>query len=403
MGRRLGHQLDSLIGVILVVTVCLMYYHHDGVFPRRAGKAIVHRQDFMPHEITTEKPMSDPVKKIWNTHLKKLAFKAFDDCNERPAYIDGYEALCYYLCPYDGQWEACQDHDGGRIRKVCLSDYHMIGAHHSSGSKQIISWFKEAGNPDLVLSQQLIWPTGSCPDMEIGRLWASKQTPKVVSKSQHALNIGAVNLLANKQVKDTTGTLEVQTAVQILGYMTTPNSRFYIQLPNPTDRLIDQLYMWHNTSMIYPEIPAKNFTAEFVHEIIVGRIKEWEECKKSYNELVCLYTSTGRDGDMKALIRHSLYILLLEGAFKFIPRSQILISKMPTTDDEKLKTMKALFDFLNQTDYAFSEVKQQNSTIAELQNNVLEKTISLLDDFFKPYNKQLSRLLRSDEWLYLRS
>lgn len=388
MLRRTSYQQDSFLLVVIVVVAFVIYQQNGGIFTRRAHKKIRKQIDELQFE----------------TKWKKLNFQSFSSCKLRPEYIKGYKVNCFYVCRTKGLWQACQPRSdqADRSHKACLSNYNFIGVE-KSGADQITEWFKNARNPDLVLSRENFWPSGTCPDAEIAyNSLFNKGAPKIISKSQLSLNIGPHNLLANKKMEDTKAKLSVQTVVQILGYMRTPQSRYHIQLRHPTDRMIEQLIDWHEAGLIYSNTREETLTGEIIHHIVTQSIEEFQDCLKSYNELVCFYSSEGREGDLKALLRHSLYVLLLETAFKFIPRPQLLITKTPETDAAARETIEKTFAFYDQSlPTNLQELTAPTQSVIN-PDLVFNKTIQALDDFFSPYNKRLAHLLRSKQWLFQR-
>ena len=389
MLRRSSYQQDIILLILIIIFAYVLYQETGGLYPRRRRKHIQFRDEELPY---------DPKR-------KKLNFQSFATCKLKPKFIKEYKANCFYVCRYDGLYQACRpDKDKvDRTHKACLSNYHFIGVQQS-GEDQVRQWFEQARNEELVISKANMWPSGTCPDAEIAYTGLfNADGPKIIARNQVSLNIGAHNLLANKRMEDSPIRLSVQTVVQILSYMGTPQSRYHIQLRHPTDRLIDQMIAWRRAGLIYTHIPEVEFSGETLNQIVHERIREFKTCLKTFNELVCFYSSEGREGDQKALIRQSIYVLLMETAFKFIPRPQILITRTPYTKDEARETMKKTFAFFNQTippnlqDITLPAAEQINSYL------VLNKTIQTLDEFFAPYNKRLVHLLRSEQWLFQRS
>ena len=75
-------------------------------------------------------------------------------------------------------------------------------------------------------------------------------------------------------------------------------------------RVISYLFHWHKEKLIFKDISHEKFSKEFTDYLLLGLLRELEECLRVYGELGCLYQTTGRDGVLKVI--YSPYTTLQE-------------------------------------------------------------------------------------------
>jgi len=183
--------------------------------------------------------------------------------------------------------------------------------------------------------------------------------------------------------------------------MSTSETRYILLLRNPTDRAVSYLFHWHRGKLVYNHLNHTQFTAKIVHAEMVNRSTELGQCMTELNELQCFYKCVGRDGDMNCLLRNSLYIIILEEAFRFIPRDRVLIMDMADYSRDEIGHVEKITRH-------FQIPMRKNAGLDKhiynkgRKNAVWPETIAMLDKLFMPYNKRLAVFLGDNKWLYNR-
>lgn len=63
-------------------------------------------------------------------------------------------------------------------------------------------------------------------------------------------------------------------------------------------RAISYMYHWHKGGLIFKDISYEKFSNDLTNYLLLGVLKELEDCIRDLGELGCLYQTDGRDGVM---------------------------------------------------------------------------------------------------------
>ncbi|XP_067930546.1 carbohydrate sulfotransferase 15-like [Watersipora subatra] len=196
--------------------------------------------------------------------------------------------------------------------------------------------------------------------------------------------------------------LTLVTGIQFLAYMSTDDTRFYVQLRNPTDRVISNLFYWHQVKLIYTHLPSSALNGGFIDTALQELLDKMQDCLPKYGEAACVYFPDAHDGVVESLIAHSMYIIFIEEMFKLIPRKQFRFKTLDEYSQDRVKTAIDLSE--NHFGVKFQDamkVRDGNGIVHHGKKNpVWISTLKLLDDFFMPYNQRLATLLGNDKWLF---
>ncbi|XP_067949068.1 carbohydrate sulfotransferase 15-like [Watersipora subatra] len=225
-------------------------------------------------------------------------------------------------------------------------------------------------------------------------------------KNQHGFNDGSGILVELKILHSNDTHMEVVTPLQLLGYMATLDTKFYVQLRNPSDRTISYLFHWLKKGYMWKQIPLTNVTEAMVHNLFEPLVSSFHECVAKEGELACVYKYAGsarfESRVPENLLRHSLYVVYLEESFKFVPARQFQFRTMDEYSLDQVGTVKSLMSFFGLTFQKSKSDLQEHVRNIGSKRPVWNKTIDMLDNFFKPYNERLAKLLNNDKWLFKR-
>ncbi|XP_067943637.1 carbohydrate sulfotransferase 15-like [Watersipora subatra] len=104
---------------------------------------------------------------------------------------------------------------------------------------------------------------------------------------------------------------------------------------------------------------------------------------------------------MEDILAHSMYVVYIKEAFKFIPREQFMFR---TSEEYNARTV----DMIKQMDKEFFRIEfrpippvfMKKIKQTGKKNAVWNSTLAALDNFYRPYNEELAKLLQDDQWLF---
>lgn len=189
-----------------------------------------------------------------------------------------------------------------------------------------------------------------------------------------------------------------------------PNVKLIVILRNPTDRL------YSSYNMFKSDATPKNF-----HKKVLGSIQWWDTCVKvkklpprncangSPPEMSPVYDQVGDSSkrwygkvNYTGEIRIGMYGLFIKDWLAVFPKESFLFLRM---EDYGKDVEKAFVDeilpFLNVS----SKIMHREVFGSTPVNNrnyrpMLEETKTLLDEFYSPFNLELSRILQDEKWLW---
>eukprot|EP01104_Vermistella_antarctica_P013187 TRINITY_DN3961_c0_g3_i1.p1 TRINITY_DN3961_c0_g3~~TRINITY_DN3961_c0_g3_i1.p1 ORF type:complete len:571 (+),score=67.98 TRINITY_DN3961_c0_g3_i1:176-1888(+) len=183
--------------------------------------------------------------------------------------------------------------------------------------------------------------------------------------------------------------------------------KFIGTLRNPVERLWSDY--WHFVKHWGKTVSEKP-SAEHFHDACATKIKLFTECMRKHGENVCLLCPEYRlyMSDV-CRIELGLYAVFLKRWFDVYPRSSFLIKRledMRRSDKKHRTVLEEMFEHAGvskASDELMDELVSHRPINKNLQGKeatMLPRTRELLTDFYRPYNVELSRMLRSTDFLW---
>ncbi|XP_046360505.2 carbohydrate sulfotransferase 15-like [Haliotis rufescens] len=161
-----------------------------------------------------------------------------------------------------------------------------------------------------------------------------------------------------------------------------PSTKIIIMIRNPTDRMISA---YNYMTLEYPHVTAESF-----HKEVVNEIRAFEECLSISSVRTCLY-------EKRIQVWTGLYHVVISDWMKVFPQEQILIARLEDIRDDPYISFSKIFEFLDLSLVSRSEFQQMQKrgkdNKGETRFQARNETRQLLDDFYRPYNIQLAKLL----------
>ncbi|KAK5617244.1 Carbohydrate sulfotransferase 15 [Crenichthys baileyi] len=176
-----------------------------------------------------------------------------------------------------------------------------------------------------------------------------------------------------------------------------PEARFIVMLRDPVERLYsDYLYFG-----------IANKSAEDFHEKVSESLQLFEGCLMEYTMRSCVYNTTVNNA-MPVRLQVGLYIVYLIDWLTVFSKEQILVLRLEDHASNRKYTMHKVFDFLNLGPLS-KEIESQitrspaSNTRRPADKNLgpmLPITKEILQDFYKPFNEKLAKVLRNESFLW---
>lgn len=197
-----------------------------------------------------------------------------------------------------------------------------------------------------------------------------------------------------------------------------PNAKFLIIMRNPIDRLWSDFWYFCSRS----EWKSNNFkitvpdnilpkASEMFHNLTVLAIQEYLNCvNNDYSQFYCATLVGSISGEAagckKVRLGLSMYYIHVLRWFSVIPRHQILLIRLEDLIANVTESMNKVWSFLNVPSVSTVLKSKQNgnnwitSSKYSAHFTMLEKTRSILKNFFHPYNFKLAELTNDQRYLW---
>ncbi|KAL4240806.1 Carbohydrate sulfotransferase 15 [Mactra antiquata] len=170
-----------------------------------------------------------------------------------------------------------------------------------------------------------------------------------------------------------------------------PNTRILVMLRNPVERLYSE-YLFRNRYSVTP--------LDF-HVEVLTNIQAIQECLGNFSTRHCIYKDI-KINNVKARLQIGMYYIHLQEYFRVFPRNQTMVIKLEDYSLNLLTYMREVFSFLGLAPLNESLMlqianpskkanhrREQDSAVGDM----LPKTRTILEEFYKPYNEQLVNLI----------
>ncbi|KAL3846536.1 hypothetical protein ACJMK2_017515 [Sinanodonta woodiana] len=174
-----------------------------------------------------------------------------------------------------------------------------------------------------------------------------------------------------------------------------PHIKIIVMIRDPVERLL-------SGHLYFSEQFKYNTSAELFHNVTVDAVNKFKDCLKYNTERGCAYNKSITT--IKNRIRVGLYSIHIADWFRVFPRDQFLFLKAEDYIKDVRTTLVTVFDFLQlefpplqaPSRFMFKEkINQRKKTFS-----MLPATRKLLQDFYRPYNERLWRLIDDRRFHY---
>ncbi|KAK7504890.1 hypothetical protein BaRGS_00003918 [Batillaria attramentaria] len=166
-----------------------------------------------------------------------------------------------------------------------------------------------------------------------------------------------------------------------------PGVKTIVILRNPTSRLFSQ-YKYYKL-----QIKGLKSNREEFHEWAKEQVKLITDCFNEFGIRRCAYNATfTRQESCRAII--GIYYVYIQDWLLRFPRDQIYIVRLDDLSVNVTGEMTKIFAFLE----LVSAKRANVGTLSQTFGPILPATKSLLDDFYRPFNRRLAQLLGDEHF-----
>ena len=167
-------------------------------------------------------------------------------------------------------------------------------------------------------------------------------------------------------------------------HTTIPNAKLIVVLRNPVDRAYSN----------YKHQVREGIEKRTFEEAIKSELKRIEICKN--NPEYKINNNDFNNHVVFSYLRHGIYVDFIKAWMKFFTKEQFLILPTYELNNNRVKFLKQVFDYLNVPNFEISDIVRQN--VGEYKK--LDKsTRKFLVDYYRPHNKRLFQLLgKNFDW-----
>ena len=204
-----------------------------------------------------------------------------------------------------------------------------------------------------------------------------------------------------------------------------PNAKFIVLMRNPVTRVYSH-YLWSCTYMFgngnskWPDGMKRN-VSEYFHKVVVSSIGFFNQCLQNSSVFECTNIMRFKDfygfgksptnhcGDVGFRLSIGLYYVHISKWLQFYPREQFLFLRMEDISVDPHSLMTKITDFLQVAPLSKESANKLLAKRANAQTIVLKDSVSfqmqirtrkLLEDFYRPYNSLLAKLIGDDRFLW---
>jgi len=167
-------------------------------------------------------------------------------------------------------------------------------------------------------------------------------------------------------------------------HTTIPNAKLIVVLRNPVDRAYSN----------YKHQVREGIEKRTFEDAIKSELKRIEICKN--NPEYKINNNDFNNNVVFSYLRHGIYVDFIKAWMKFFTKEQFLILPTYELNNNRVKFLKQVFDYLNVPNFEINDIKRQN--VGEYKK--LDKsTRKFLVDYYRPHNERLFELLgKKFEW-----
>nr|XP_054772879.1 carbohydrate sulfotransferase 15-like [Lytechinus pictus] len=172
-----------------------------------------------------------------------------------------------------------------------------------------------------------------------------------------------------------------------------PNAKFILMIRNPTKRADSFYWYLHNPG-----------SADQWHERVVFYTKCFQKCIQDHNLRFCAYAADC-PYDFIPNLQVGAYHVYIRDWMKVVPRDNFKVIRLEDWQADPVTTYRDLIDFL---DLRKLTVEEENTILQRSPRNQNKRqheqtkpeTLKLLNDFYRPYNVELGKLMGDEKYNY---
>ena len=199
-----------------------------------------------------------------------------------------------------------------------------------------------------------------------------------------------------------------------------PNAKFIVIMRNPVTRLYSHFMysckLHHGRVKNWPIQVKLNGTRLF-HEQVTKDVAAFNECLKRMSAFECVGSSISQSmgtqesatcGKVHHRLAIGLYAVHIKKWLQFFPQENFLFLKMEDLTKDAHETTSRITNFLDlsplsEEDVGVNDVFGRENTLNDKSHDfqqMEQRTKSLLDDFYRPFNEALAALLNDNRYLW---
>lgn len=333
----------------------------------------------------------------------KMVYQRLDakpELTEKLPFLPNYKSPC---------WEEQDETIPNEIKLRCLPYFYVAGFSHC-GTKQLfnqltihplISGDMKPSNRWLTKLRFLGFPFLSDYLQNFDRAIESDIKRVTTNNSYHNAIFGDFtpsviwdnHYLTGESKKKNMTELSYTTAHVIKDL--NPNARIIALLCDPVERLYDD---WLSSK---DDLSSSKINVSRFHEHVKHTIDKFTTCLRNNTLTRCTFLAKPWGTTYKKMgltrLEIGIYLVHLENFMKVFPKNQILVIKKEKDFKDTLTNLQAIFTFLGVgkiTDpMLLKQMEWESMDDHDVKSKMLPETKKLLQDFYKPYNERLIKLL----------
>lgn len=183
-------------------------------------------------------------------------------------------------------------------------------------------------------------------------------------------------------------------------YSILPSAKFLMILRNPSERLYSDFLFFQ-----------KSFSPEEFHRQAHCALQTLTSCLRDpdYHPLHCMYAMPEPECELLGRLRLGLYYIHISILLSVYSRDNVFIARLEDYTQRKVQILDEIFRFLELEpmdwdavvrDRDLQSIKNKNKTGYKKAGGMLDSTRTLLDAFYRPFNRRLAQLLNNHEFAY---
>ena len=195
-----------------------------------------------------------------------------------------------------------------------------------------------------------------------------------------------------------------------------PNAKFIVVMRNPVTRLYSHFKysckLQYGKLEKWPVEMREKGTALF-HEQVTKDIMAFNDCLETKSAFECASSSivqhshsneSSNCGRVQHRLAIGLYVIHIKKWLQFYPQENFLFLRMEDLTRNARETIHKITNFLDLPSPSVAmqgeELFERENALRGISRPMLEKTKSVLDNFYGPFNKALATLLNDDRYLW---